>query len=228
LRRTLVALFTIALVGCGDARPPLQGGGVSVNPGGGGGPVTTDAAVPDADGEEAAIVDGYPAAPYGQYAGNTFPAYSLDGYADASTTWAKVDMRDYFDPDGTKGVRALVVVTAAQWCGVCQQEARWVPGEYTKSWQARGARLVTALIQDGSYKPAVRLVADQWRDAYSIPYAVVIDPTMSLIPPDIGAVKLPYTYVIDPRTMKIAHVYSAAIAPPTIPALDTVLARNGG
>jgi hypothetical protein len=174
------------------------------------------------------VVDGYAAGPYGKSPGTTFPALTFDGYADGSTTWSKLDMRSYFDPDGSKGERAVVVIVAAQWCAVCQQEARWVPAEYLKSWKSRGAKLLTVLIEDAAHHPSVQLVADQWRDAFSIPYAVAIDPDYRVLPTDIGTIKLPYTFVIDPRTMKVEQVYSAAITPPTIPALETVLTRNGG
>lgn len=185
-----------------------------------------DSAVVDTAGEDTTVVDGYPAGPYANLAGSVFPPLVLDGYRDGDTTWTKLSMRDYFDPDGTKGVRALAVIVAAQWCGVCQNEAKWVPGAYTGNYQAKGARFITPLIQDLNRKPATRGVADEWRDRFTIPYAVAIDPTLSTLPKAGGALSLPYVYVIDPRTMRVEKVYSAAQPPPTLPALDAVLARN--
>jgi hypothetical protein len=220
-----VSLSIAIVAGCSDARPPMQGG-VTTEPGQGNGYVPADTGVIDSG--PPAVVDGYPAGPFGFWNGHTFPALAFDGYTDGSTTWSKVDMRSYFDPDGSKEVRAVVVIVAAPWCAVCQQEARWMPAEYLKSWKSRGARFITVLIEDVAHDASSQLVADQWRDAFSIPYAVAIDPAHTLVPSDVGVLKLPITYVIDPRTMRVEKLYTAAIAPPTIPALETVLTRNGG
>jgi hypothetical protein len=223
----VIALAALT-VGCGDAHPPTAGGNTPVLPsGGGGGPdpgPTTDAGAADTF----AVEDGYPVGPYANFAGRTFAPLTFPGYAEGSTTWGTLATRDWFDPDGSKGIKGIVIIAAAQWCAVCQSEAHWVPKAYVDTYKARGARFLTVMIQDAKYAPATKIVADQWRDAFSIPFAIGIDPKLTTIPPDVGAVKLPYTYVIDPRTMKIEQVYSAAIAPSTIPALETVLARNGG
>jgi hypothetical protein len=176
--------------------------------------------------EDTTVVDGYPAGPYDKVAGAVFPPLTLDGYRDGTTAWTKLSMKDYFDADGTKGIRGVVVIVAAQWCGVCQNEAKWVPTAYTTNYKAKGARFLTALVQDLNHKPANQAVADSWREYYAIPYAVAIDPTLATLPKGMGTLSLPYMFVIDPRTMRIEKVYSAAQPPPTIPALDTVLARN--
>jgi hypothetical protein len=234
MRRTIsLVLMAAALAGCSNGHAPLAGGGGTIVDPGGGGPLPQDSGAPAEDAAEDTgppdVVDGYPGGPFGKAAGQNFPPFAFDGYDDGSLTWSKLDLRSYFDPDGSKGIRGVLVIVAAQWCGVCQEEAGWIPAEYTKTYKARGAKFVTVLIEDNVHRPATKLVADQWRDYFSIPFAVGIDPTMQTIPTDVGAISLPYTYVIDPRTMKIEKIYSAAITtPPSIPALDTVLSRNGG
>lgn len=226
-RLVTMVLPLLAFAGCGDARAPMAGGGVEIDGPSGPGTVTpvADTGVVDS---AAPIVDGYPSGVPALRGGSLFPALTFEGYDDGSTTWSTLDMRSYFDPDGAKNIRAVVLVVAAQWCAVCKQEAGWVPGEYLKSWKSRGTRVLTVMIEDVDHHQAAKAVADAWRDTFSIPYAIGIDPMHRVIPPDFGAIKLPITYVIDPRTMKIEKIYSDAIAPPTIPALETVLARNGG
>lgn len=187
-----------------------------------------DTAVADTTPAETAVVGGYPVGPYDVFAGATFPPLSLAGYPDGSTTWGSISMREYFDPDGTKGIRGVFVIVAAQWCEVCKREARWQPNAYLTNYRARGARFVTPLVQDLNSMPATQATATAWRDFFSIPYAVAIDPMLLTLPKGIGALKLPHAFVIDPRTMRVEHVYSAAQPPPTLPALDAVLARNGG
>lgn len=230
--RRLALLCVLALSACGDGRAPALTGTV--------GGVTSDASIDDVARPEAStvdtavedagplvITDGYPAGPYGKKEGAVFPPLSFSGYRDGSTTWTKLDMREYFDPDGSKGIRGVLVVAAAQWCGVCQNEVKWVTSAYVTNYRDEGARFLTTLLQDGDHRPATQATATLWRDNYSIPHAVAIDPTLDTLPNDMGVLSLPYTYVIDPRTMRITKVTSAAQTPPTIPALDAVLAKNG-
>jgi hypothetical protein len=228
MRRTVVILAVLGCLGCSDP-PAAAPSGIDG--------IKSDAAVPTDTAprpdtrpieEETTVVDGYPAGPYEAFAGYVFPPLSFDGYRDASPLWTKVSMREYFDGDGTKGIDGVVVIVAAEWCEVCKAEARWQPEAYNTTYKAKGAKFITTLIQDSAHKPAVRLTADTWRDYFKLPYAVAIDPTLSTLPKGVGTLKLPYVYVIDPRTMRIEKVYSDAQTPGSIPALDTVLARNAG
>lgn len=228
MRRVVVALLG-CLAACSD-RPDAAPGGIDGIRNDDSGVVADTAPRQDTRPaiEDTTIVDGYPSGPYENFAGYVFPPLELDGYRDASPVWTKISMREYFDPDGSKGIRGVVVIVAAAWCSVCQAEAKWQPDAYTTTYKARGAKFITPLVQDAARKPAVRQTADTWRDYFKIPYAVAIDPSLSTLPKGTGALKLPYVFVIDPRTMRIEMIYSAAQTPGSIPALDTVLARNGG
>jgi hypothetical protein len=131
MRRLVAMALPLAIAGCGDARPPMAGSGVEIDPPKGSGTVTppADAGV---DAAETTIVDGYPSGEPALRGGGLFPPLTFAGYDDGSTTWSTLDMRSYFDPDGDKGINAVVLIVAAEWCPVCQQEARWVPGEYRR------------------------------------------------------------------------------------------------
>lgn len=182
----------------------------------------------DAELEAAPIVGGYPAEPYGKNVGDTFPPLVLDGYPEGDPAWSKVSLRDLFDPDGKKGIRAILLVVAAEWCGACKAEATWVPGAYSMTYRPRGARFVTALVQNASTGAATQSTATAWRDAYGIPYAVAIDPMLDTLPMNAGVLPLPYSYVIDPRTMRVVKILTSEQSPPTIPAVDALLTKNGG
>jgi len=235
VRRLALLLVTevLALSACGDARPA----GVADTTGGGYYDAATSADTMPAPAKDSGttpedtgplvITDGYPAGPYGKKEGAVFPPLSLSGYREGASGWTKIDLREYFDPDGKKGIRGLLVVAAAQWCAVCQNEVGWVTTAYTTNYRDKGARFITALLQDGAHRPATQATATLWRDYYSIPYAVAIDPMLDTLPSDTGALSLPYTFVVDPRTMRITKVTSAAQTPPNIPALDAVIAKNG-
>lgn len=229
--RRVALLAALALAACGDERPAGVGGAY-------GG--TNDAAIPPprevgtapavdtgvADEGPVEVIGGYPVGPYGKSKGATFPPVSLSGYRDGSLAWTTISMREYFDPDGTKGIRGVMVIAAAQWCGVCQNEVKWVTAAYTNDYRAKGARFITTLLQNGDRKASTQATATLWRDNFSIPYAVAIDPTWETLPTDRGTLSLPYSYVIDPRTMRIVEITSAAQTPPNIPTLDALLEKN--
>jgi hypothetical protein len=229
--RSFALLSLLALAACGDDRPKGISG-TSINP-----PALADTSVaPSVDGaaedtardadEEVAIVDGYPAGPYGKRKGDVFPPLTLRGYRDGALTFDTVSLRDYFDPDGSKRIRGVMLIAAAQWCGVCQSEVKWVTSAYVTNYRDRGARFITALLQNGARAAATPDTATLWRESFAIPYAVTIDPELSTLPEGSGALSLPYAYTIDPRTMRILEVTSAAQTPPKIPSLESVLEKN--
>jgi hypothetical protein len=167
----------------------------------------------------------YPEGPYGKAAGDVFPDVTFDGYRDGTGEWTALHMLDYFDPNGDKGIRAVYVVVAAQWCGVCQQEAARLPKTYP-AWKERGARFLMVLGQDNTNKPATQLTVDAWQMRFKLPFDVGADPKLSFLP--IGATGFPTCYVIDPRTMKVVKMLPGITSDGSIPGLDTVLKRNGG
>lgn len=62
----------------------------------------------------------YPAGPYGKTVGQTAPNLCFDGYRDGVAgkekgEWTKICLGDYYDPDGTRGIRAIRLGGAALW-----------------------------------------------------------------------------------------------------------------
>lgn len=228
----VLVLGALPVVGCSERAPPppdeaprdvgvlSDGAGfdASVNDTG---PLAWDATAP-------AVEGGYPVGPYGLLPGQTVPPVVVLGYREDGTAWESIATRDHFDPDGTKGIRGLMIVIAAQWCGVCKAQAGWLPDAYRTTWKARGARVLTALVQAASGGPATQATADQWRSAFGIPYAVAIDPKLTLVPAFPGAIALPVDIVVDPRTMRVVAATRGAEPDRTLPALDAVVRANGG
>ncbi len=221
-----LALLASSAFGCSD-RPPAPPGSVAAPKVDGGAfdaAPRPDVAVPDEDARP--IVDGYPEGPYGLKVGDVFPDATLAGHPEGSDAWTKVFVRDLFDHDGSRGIHGVLLVIAAEWCGECNREAKWLPRVYVDDYAPKGARFVTAVIHDRDRAPATQLVAQRWRDTYGITFAVAIDPTLSLLPKGAGPLPLPYTYVIDPRTMRVTSVLRTEQVEPTIPALDSLLEKN--
>ncbi len=219
------ALLTLGLETACSERAPLAGGGgggytpVPLPPGAG----PSDTGTPF---DAAGSIEGYANGPYGKAKGQIFPSLTFQAFRDATAPWGTVAMKDFYDPDGAKQIRGVVVFVAAQWCGVCAQEFKWLPDAWETNYRAKGAQFLVVMIHDRASKPATQQVAEEWRAYYGIEFGVGIDPAMDALPFNTGPLALPYAYVIDPRTMKIEAVLSAAQQPPTIPALDALLTRN--
>lgn len=110
----LAALLPLA--GCGGGESP---GGTPPGEDGG----TDDTASTDDTG---AVDTGpppppeYPAGPYGKTVGQTAPNLCFKGYRDGVAgkdkgEWTDICLGDYYDPDGTRGIRAIRLGGAALW-----------------------------------------------------------------------------------------------------------------
>ncbi|MEO7097207.1 MAG: redoxin domain-containing protein [Polyangiales bacterium] len=222
-RVPFVALCITTLAACSNAAdrsgesPPVDSGGTA-----------HDAFIPD---DPPTIVDGYPAGPFGLKRGQVFPNLALHGYRDGAGAWTDITLRDYFDPDGSRGIHGIYLTVSAPWCAGCVAEARSFPALYRDTYQGKGARLITALVQDGASKPATQKTVDAWIAAYDINYDVVADPELNTVRMDAsssGSLALPYNYVIDPRTMRITQINAGPIfTGGSIVGLDDLLAKNG-
>lgn len=167
----------------------------------------------------------YPDGAAGTKQGLVFPDVEIEGYREGTGEWTKLAMRDYYDPDGKKGITGVYVIVAAEWCGVCQQEAARLPKEYP-AWRARGARFLQVLGQDSGGKPAYKAVVDRWQTRFHLGLDVGADPKLDFMPK--GATGFPTCFVIDPRTMKIVRVLPGVTSDGSIPGLEQVVTRNGG
>jgi len=168
----------------------------------------------------------YPSGPYGKSVGATFPNLSWSGYKDSAGAWTTITMNDYFDPDGSKGVRAVLIEMSAVWCGVCQSEAARFSPTYS-SWKSKGARFATLMVQNLSRGPATQADVDLWVSKFKTSWDVVADPAMSLAPPTGGSIGLPYNIILDPRTMKIVQIIQGD-GSAVDSTMNSLIKKNGG
>jgi len=179
------------------------------------------------------IVDGYPVGPFGFVTGQVFPNVTLQGYVGGTGPWTTISTKDYFDPDGSKGINGLMITIGAPWCAGCTAEGASLPSLYASKYQALGARFLSAIVQDASSAPATQATVDAWVKSYKTNYDIAADPDLLTVHLEGsgggGSLPLPYDYVIDPRTMRITAI-DAGIASygATIPGLDPLLKKNGG
>ncbi len=149
-----------------------------------------------------------PAGPYGTSLGDVVdPSLAWQGYVDDSGQATTVHMADYFDCNGSRGVRALVVDESAQWCADCQSQAPSLAMLAPGKWKSEGVALLVLMAQDTQEKPATTDTALTWRNEFALTTgAVVADPawTTKLWGGATGQGNgFPTDIVIDPRTLRI-------------------------
>jgi hypothetical protein len=88
------------------------GSEVSVPPDDSGDPGTDSTPPPD---DTAPPTATYPAGPYGKTVGSVIANLSWKGYRNGTGAWGDIALLDYYDPDGTRGYRALKINLAALW-----------------------------------------------------------------------------------------------------------------
>ncbi|HEX3346201.1 MAG TPA: hypothetical protein VHS09_16575 [Polyangiaceae bacterium] len=186
-------------------------------------------ASPDADDDAPANGCVYPAGPYGVAVGKVLnPSLQWQGYLPKSTTPTTLKVTDLYDCDGTKGLNAIVVDSAGQWCVACQGIAKEIPSWLSPkgdNWLGLGVQILNLVIQNNDYEPATVTTAQQWRDLFGLTSIYVVADPSDTFPTD----ALPYELLVDPRTMKVVHDLSsdsAQTADGADPAVATLAMKN--
>lgn len=181
---SLVALTAAALlVGCSGSpneRAPSAG----------------DAPPPDAAAQPAD-----PARPtHGFAVGQILPDIRLAGFADDGADLTTIALADLADPDGAKGIRAIVITFGPLDCPDCLREARSLSASYEKLYRARGARFVSVIAPDLRSDPVASQALSAWRAEGVTSYTLLVDDARRFV----GRFEsYPQTRVVDPRTMEV-------------------------
>ncbi|MGZ3418063.1 MAG: hypothetical protein ACXVEF_34960 [Polyangiales bacterium] len=187
-------------------------------------PVTTSPTTEADAGMQSAPLT-YPAGPYGLARGNVFPNLKFKGYHDGKGAWTDIQMSDYYDPDGSRGINAIYMTVSAEWCPVCKEDAKVLPGWYSSHYQPRGARFITSILETVDRTSATKDAVDAWVTAYKPNFDIVADVDEATFPPTFMA--LPVNFEIDPRTMVVFRAFNnGAQFPKGIPGLDLLLDQN--
>lgn len=170
--------------------------------------VGEDAALDDAavDAEDAAPSEGvYPSGPYGVTVGKVLSQdLQWQGYVPNATTVSTVKITDLYDPDGSKGINAIVIDSAGQWCVACQGIAQEIPTWLSPNgdnWAKLGVKILNLVIQNNDYEPSTVTTAEQWRTQWNLTSIYVVADPNDTFPTN----ELPYELLVDPRTMKVVH-----------------------
>lgn len=166
-----------------------------------------DNSADSATGTDASACDAsvYPCGPYNKNIGDVMEELSFvgrvesnnDGNLTVDDAAGVISLSKYYQ---NKNVRALIVSASAEWCQPCQHEQPALKAAFEAN-EGRLAILET-LVQNKVGNPAVIETTDVWRNQFSIPFDLVVDPAYALAPYyEITA--FPMNMLIDPRTMQI-------------------------
>lgn len=125
----------------------------------------------------------------------------------ATTKLAQVTIDQWYDPDGSKGINALLFLTSKYNCAVCAKEAKNLQSRID-GWNSagKGIKIIVLVINNVSANgPSDSQAALQWKTQYGLNDAtVVIDPTVTFAVSSSFAT--PLKTIVDPRTMKVFEV----------------------
>ena len=157
--------------------------------------------------------EAYPGGPYGSRAGAIIENFGFLGWHAPKTSnydtskLEPVSLGQLYDPDGSKGVKLLVMTSTAVWCSACKQEYRDMAGSVA-AYEAKGVRFLGALFQDASLpnpKPAKPSDLVLWAKTFDVTFPFVLDPALKLGSFfDVEAT--PMEMIVDAKTMKILKI----------------------
>ena len=157
--------------------------------------------------------EAYPTAPYGSREGaiiENFPFLGWHAPKASSYDTSRLEplsLGQFYDPEGDKGVKLLVLTSTAVWCSACKQEYKDMAGNVA-AYEAKGVRFLGALFQDATLptpKPAKPSDLVLWARTFDVTFPFVLDPDLKLGSFfDVEAT--PMEMIVDTKTMKILGI----------------------
>lgn len=153
----------------------------------------------------------YPAGPYGTGVGATLEDFAFLGWHnpvaanyDASKL-EQVNLAEYYDPDGSKGLKLIWINASAVWCSVCRTEMRDIKTNGVHAtYAAKGVQMLVTLFEDNRSGPAKPSDLHNWGSApeHAIDFPLVLDPGFKL-GTFFTSDATPLNMLVDARTMKV-------------------------
>lgn len=153
----------------------------------------------------------YPAGPYGTGEGSTLENFAFLGWRDPiasaydQSQLEQVELSEFYDPTGSKGIKLIWINASAVWCSVCRAEMRDIKNNGVRAaFAPRGVQLIVTLFEDNKSGPARPLDLHNWGSAaeHSIDFPLLLDPGFKL-----GAFftsdATPLNMLVDARTMRV-------------------------
>jgi hypothetical protein len=171
----------------------------------------------------------YPAGPYGVEVGSTAQNFSFQGWRDPKAagfdpaSFETISFADYYDPDGTKNVKLLLVNTAALWCQACKVEHDTLPARNAERVTS-GLVILSTLFQDQSSQPADVSDLVAWTTNFEVDFPMALDPEYQM-GVYASAATAPLNLIIDASNMKILRSFLGGEEQTIWPYIDGELAK---
>ncbi|HEY4157158.1 MAG TPA: hypothetical protein VGM29_03640 [Polyangiaceae bacterium] len=149
----------------------------------------------------------YPNGPFGAETGQVLANACFQGFRQPAqeshdpSSLETLAFSDYYDPTGSRGVKLILIDTAAIWCSACRTEHQTLSAK-NDQYSPLGLRILGTLFQDAARNPASPDNLKTWVETFDSDYAMALDPDyqMGSYAP---AETAPLNLVVDARTMTI-------------------------
>lgn len=134
---------------------------------------------------------------------------SWGGYPEGEpdpSTFTNIPVSQWYDPDGSKGIHAILFLTSKYDCSACSKESVELQ-EKVESWNLamKGIKVVVLLINNSSNGKPDASSTFQWKSQFKLKnVTVVVDPGVTFAVSSTFAT--PLRTIVDPRTMKVFEV----------------------
>lgn len=219
MRTALIAAIVIgigsfAFTGCSSNTPEDP----TASTGGSGGAEqdASDAAIDIDPGMEASTHKPYPTGPFGVVKNTLIQNYKFLGWENPKEInytgdLQPIELADFYDPDGVKGIKALFINASARWCSVCRAEQKDIAAAKL-AWGDKGVYFLETLFEGAPAETAPPATLDDliyWTKTYKIDWYSVIDPNNKLSP-FFDTTATPMNMVVDTKTMTIKTLITGA------------------
>jgi hypothetical protein len=182
-------------------------------------------------------VKAYPPPPYGARIGSVIANYQFLGWKDPiaaqdanggsydTARLSPVSMADFYDPDGARNTRLLLINVSAVWCPVCRLEYREIrASDDYATYRPKGVEFLSVLFEDANHEPARDTDLHLWGQSYAVRFPMLLDPGFVFAQyfPNPGT---PLNILVDTRTMRIVSAETGYLHDLLYEKLDAALAQ---
>jgi hypothetical protein len=200
----------IAFVACNNT--PASSDNDDSGAAGSAGTTQVDASDDFDPGMDSTVNKPYPPGPYGSTVGAVLANAKFMGYPNPKAVnytgdAQLIEFADFYDPTGTKGVKALMVNASAGWCSVCNSE-QWTIADEEVIYAPKGVKFFEAFFEGGTETdphPATLTDMQKWASTHTIDWNLALDPGLKL-----GylfdTTATPMNMIVDTKTMIIVNL----------------------
>ncbi len=154
----------------------------------------------------------YPDAPYGNSVGAVIEDMDFLGWHNASAEGfdsarvRRISLREFHDPDGSLGIKLIMINVAASWCAACQIEYERFDedGSYAY-YRERGVEFVGTLYEGPAGAPASFEDLEHWGETFEVAFPFVLDPGFQM-GSYFNRAATPMNMLVDAKTMHILRI----------------------